>query len=269
MFYENMFTRVRNFVNSLVDSIIPPPSPPVSASLLESYCGYYETRNPRLQIMAFTEMFTGGVTVSFENDTLFTRGFMEDKSPLIPVTERLFRRPGEPEATRIFTESDNGDRVYASRGSYYVKTSVWKVYLYRFLFFGALIIMMTSIAYALFWVPVHLYKKLTHRGTRTKYMNMRLIPLLAVISLILGAFKMGDQTILEFGLKTTLNVIFFVSILLFAALSTLSVYTTIRSFYKPVKTAARVYAILLTSACFGMTLYLYYWGVIGLKLWSY
>ncbi len=98
---------------------------------------------------------------------------------------------------------------------------------------------------------------------------MRVVPLLAVLSLVVGMAKMGDQTMLEFGMLTTLNVVFYVSTLLFAALSIFSLYTTFRSFSKPVKAIARVYAILLSLSCFGMTLYLGYWGVIGLKLWSY
>jgi hypothetical protein len=98
---------------------------------------------------------------------------------------------------------------------------------------------------------------------------MRLVPLLAVLSLILGAVKIGDQTILEFGMMTVPNVLFFVSTLVFAGLSILSLLTAYRSFFKPVKTAARVYAILLSSACFGMTVYLGCWGVIGMRLWAY
>ena len=98
---------------------------------------------------------------------------------------------------------------------------------------------------------------------------MRLVPLLAVLSLVLGALGMGDQTILELGSLTMLNVLFFVSTLVFAGLSILSLITTYRSFFKPVKMTARVYASLLSIACFGMTLYLSYWGVIGLRLWAY
>ena len=98
---------------------------------------------------------------------------------------------------------------------------------------------------------------------------MRLVPLLAVVSLILGTIKIGDQTILEFGQMTMLNMIFFLSTLLFAGLSTLSLVTTYWSFRKSVKITARIYAVLLSAACFGMTLYLGYYGVIGLMLWAY
>ena len=268
-FYDDVFTRVRNYVNSHVDSTAPTSPVSISTGELEKYCGYYAPRSPRMQLVAFVEILTGGITVLYEHDTLYTQGFMDTKRPLIPVSQNLFRRPSQPEASRVFTMNSDGRMVYASQGSYYERAAIWKTYVYRVLVFGALIIMLSAVAYSLFWVPVHLYKKLKHRDNRSKYISMRLIPLLTVLSLILGVVKMGDQTILEFGMLTVLNVVFFASTLLFAGLSTLSLFTSYRSFYKPVKTIARLYAVVLSVACFGMTLYLGYWGIIGLRLWVY
>ncbi|MDH4156174.1 MAG: beta-lactamase family protein [candidate division Zixibacteria bacterium] len=268
-FHDDMFTCVPNYANSLAHSVAPSPSPPVPADVLETYCGYYEPRSPRLQLMAFADLLTGGLTVSFERDTLYTQGFMEDRTPLIPVSDNLFRLPWHPEASSIFTRSSEGRMVYASMGSYYEKTSVWVVYLHRVLVLAAVLIMLSSIIYSLFGVPAHIYKKLKHKNKRSKYIRMRVIPLLAVLSLILGVVNIGDQTILELGMVTPLNIIFFVSTLVFAGLSTLSLLTTFRSFFKPVRMSARVYAVLLSLSCFGFTVYLSYWGVIGLRLWAY
>lgn len=268
-FYDDMFTRVRNYVNSHVDSTAPTSPVSISTGELEKYCGYYAPRSPRMQLAAFVEILTGGITVLYEHGTLYTQGFMDTKRPLIPVSGNLFRRPSHPEASRVFTKTSDGRMAYASQGSYYERAAIWKTHVYRILVFGALIVMLSSIVYSLFWVPVHIYKKLKRRDNRSKYVSMRLIPLLAVLSLILGVVKMGDQTILELGMLTVLNVVFFASTLLFAGLSTLSLFTSYRSFYKPVKMIARIYAVMLSSACFGMTLYLGYWGLIGLRLWEY
>lgn len=268
-FYDDLFTRVRDFVESHADSAVSLPLPSISSDRFESYCGYYEPRAPRLQILGFIDILTGGLTVTYENDTLFTQSFMEEKSPLIPVSENLFRRQGDPEATRVFFQTSNGEMAYASKGSYYERTSAWKTYLYRILVFGAFVIMLSSIAYAVFWIPIRLLGKARRKARHPTYISMRVVPLLAVLSLVVGMAKMGDQTMLEFGMLTTLNVVFFASTLLFAALSVVSLYTTFRSFYKPVRPIARVYAVLLSLSCFGMTLYLGYWGVIGLRLWSY
>jgi CubicO group peptidase (beta-lactamase class C family) len=268
-FHDDLFVRVRSYVASHVDSIAPPLQVPVPTEVLDAYCGYYEPRSPRQQLAAFAEILAGGITVSYENDTFYTQGFMEDKTALIAVSGSLFRQPDHPEASRVFTKTANGRMAYASRRSYYERTAFWKTLLYRALVFGAVAVMLSSIAYAIFWIPVHIYKKLKHSENRSKCVSMRLVPLLAVVSLILGTLKMGDQTILEFGMFTAPNAIFYVSTLLFAGLSTLSLFTTYRSFRRPVRTVARSYAVLLSASCFGMTLYLNYSGVIGLRLWAY
>ena len=268
MFDDDVFDRVWEYAKSCVDSVSF-PSRPIPCGQVQSYCGYYLPRNPRMQLAAFMELLTGGVSVLCASDTLYTQGFMADRSPLINVSGGLFRRPGEPEATRVFARDADGNMIYTSQSSYYVRSPVWKAYLYRFFVFGALILMMSSIVYALFWIPIHTYKKLRRRDNRSKYIRMRLVPLLAVVSLILGIIPMQKQTMLGLGLMTPPNVVFFISTLLFAALSTFSLFTAYRSFHKPVKTVARVYAVLVSAACFGMTLYFGYWGLIGLRLWAY
>jgi CubicO group peptidase (beta-lactamase class C family) len=270
-FYDDVFSHVWRYMNSLVDSVTPPPPASVLAKKLEKYCGYYEPRNPRMQLAGFAEILTGGVTILCQNDMLYSQGFMDTKQPLIAVSLNLFRRPTDPEASRVFFKTPDGRMAFASQRSYYERSAIWKTYVYRTLVFGALIIMMSSIAYALFWVPVHIYKKLMRRDNRSKYLRMRVVPLLDVISIIIGVATViiADQTVLELGQKTPTNVVFFVSTWLFAGLSVLSLGTSYRSFFRPVKKIARWYAVVLSLACFGMTLYLGSWGLIGIKLWSY
>ncbi|MBN1272750.1 MAG: hypothetical protein JXB26_10825 [Candidatus Aminicenantes bacterium] len=103
------------------------------------------------------------------------------------------------------------------------------------------------------------------------YIRIRVVPLSAVLSLVLGLmiFMVSGPSILEIGQKTPANVALFVSTLVFAGLSVLSLYASFRSLFKPVKKLDRIYTIILSLACFGMTLYLTYWGVIGLRLWTY
>jgi hypothetical protein len=131
--------------------------------------------------------------------------------------------------------------------------------------------MMSSIFYSLIWVPVYIYKRLMRRDSISKYLSMRVVPLLAIISLIIGltTIVVANQTVLELGQRTPANVIFFISTWLFAGLSILSLFTSYRSFFRPVKKIARWYAVLLSISCFGMTLFLWTWDLIGLKLWTY
>jgi CubicO group peptidase (beta-lactamase class C family) len=270
-FDDDVFSHVWRYMTSLVDSVVPPPPASILGKNLEKYCGYYEPRSPRIQLAAPFQILSGGITILCQNDTLYSQGFMDTKQPLIPVSRNLFRRPTDPEASRVFFKIPNGRMAFASQGSYYERTSIWKTYVYRILVFGALIIMTSSVVYSLFWIPVHICKRLMRKDNISKYLRMRVVPLLAIISLIIGltTIVIADQTVLELGQRTPANVLFFILTWLFAGLSVLSLYTSYRSFFRPVKKIARWYAVILSLTCFGMSLYLGFWDLIGLKLWIY
>lgn len=98
---------------------------------------------------------------------------------------------------------------------------------------------------------------------------MRATPLFAVLSLVFGIVVVMNQSLVTVGFMTLSNIIFFLSTLVFAGLSLLSLIFSIISFKKPVKMIACIYAFILSLACSGMTLYLCYWGIIGLRIWAY
>jgi hypothetical protein len=70
-------------------------------------------------------------------------------------------------------------------------------------------------------------------------------------------------------MKTVPNIIFYYSTLLYAGLSVLSVFIVFLKIKKTMSKFDRNFAILLSMVNIGMTLYLGYWGIIGLKLWIY
>jgi len=267
------FGEISRIVQHYLIRDINPPSPKpsvhVSRSQLKDYSGYYEFRSPRQQLLEFLDILLSGTTLSFVSDTLYQQDFMCSKETLVPVTQNMFRRSNEPEASRIFTITPEGKMVLATVGSYYEKTGIWKPFVCRASVFGSLIIMASAIVYMFFWVPIHLYKKLKQKENRSKYLRIRVIPLLAILSLVFGILVVMNQSLVKVGQMTHNNIIFFISTLLFAGLSILGLVFSIISFKKPVKMIARIYAVVLSLACLGMTLYLSYWGIIGLRIWAY
>ncbi len=271
IFYDDLFSVLKDYMDSQVGLITPPPEVSLSESQIKSICGYYAPRNPRMRLGEFGEILSGGVTIFHKDDKFYRKFFMDTPQPYIPVSENLFRRPDDPEATAVFTENSDGKRILTTQSFYYEKTSKWKIVVYRILVFGALIIMMSAIVYSLFWVPVYLYKLLRRKKNRPMFIRMRVVPLFAVLSLVLGLaiIMVSRPSILEIGQKIPANVVLFLSTLVFAGLSVLSLYISLKSFLKPVKRLDRIYTLILSLACIGITLYLTYWGVIGLRLWAY
>jgi len=247
-----------------------PVVPDIPAEPLRQYVGYYELRNSRQQLVAWMDRMLNGTFITLLNDTLYQKDFIGgDKGVLIPVTEQTFRSPLEPDASKIFFQTPEGHRAYFNGEGYYEKSTAWRPWFYIVIFLMAWILMLSTIPYAIVWVLIDLYKRITKKENRSKYMRARIIPLLAVLVLLYGFIAISNQSLFDFGQKTFSNIQFFVATLLFAALSIYSLFLAIRSFRKPVKTFARVYAFVVSLSCVGMTIFLSFWGIIGLRLWAY
>lgn len=251
---------------------IPHPSivPEIPAEQLRQYVGYYELRNSKQQLVAWMDRMLNGTIISMQNDTLYQKNFVGgDMDVLIPVTEQMFRLSSEPDASKIFFQAPDGHQAYFDGEFYYEKDAAWKPWFYIAIFLIAWILMLSTIPYAIIWVPIDLYKRITKKENRAKYLQTRVIPLLAVLVLLYGFIAVSNQSLLDFGQKSFGNIQFFIATLLFAALSFYSLFLAIRNYWKPVKTIARVYALMVSLSCVGMTIFFSYRGIIGLRLWAY
>jgi CubicO group peptidase (beta-lactamase class C family) len=247
-----------------------PIVPDIPAEQLRKYVGYYELRNSRQQLVAWVDRMLNGTFIAMLDDTLYQKDFVgEDKRMLIPVTEQTFRSVFEPDASKIFFQTPDGHWAYFDGENYSEKSAAWIPWFYIAIFLMTLVIMFSTIPYAIVWIPIDLYKRITKKGNRSKYLRTRVIPLLAVLILLYGFIAISNQSLIDFGQKTSGNIHLFVATLLFAALSIYSLFLAIIGFWKPVKTLARVYALVVSLSCVGMTIFFSYWGIIGLRLWAY
>ena len=262
--------KIRNLlVSYLVKGINPEFAPAVSVSdeLLETYTGYYESKDSEGELFGWINLITGGVSISLENDTLYRQYFMGSKEPLIPVSTQLFREPDHPDASVIFFENQEGKKAMVDWNVYCEKTYTWKPWSIRIFFFSAWIAMLSTILFAIIWIPVNIYKLITKKKNRSTYLRIRIFPLIAIIILLYGFFMIGNQDPFYFAEKTLANIQFTISTWLFAGLSFFSLFFAIKSYRKPVKTADRVYALIVSLSCVGITLFFAYWDIIGLRLW--
>ena len=266
--YMEITDAVTEYIIHDIEPAHEPPPVTLSAEQLRQYTGYFQFKNPRQQLTQFVNIIIGGVTISLKNDTLYTQWFMEGKKPLIPVSSNTFRRPDQNRATRIFTTNSTGEMVYAPLREYYVRTGHWKLYTYIALFFGAWIFMISTIPYALVWIPIHLVKKFKGNDNRCKYLPMRTMPLITVLTLTAGFMVLIGQSMLGVCQLSWQNVVNYVFTLLFVPFSALSLLFTILSFRKPVKKFARIYALLVSISLVGMSVYLSWYGVIGFRNWA-
>ena len=126
---------------------------------------------------------------------------------MIPVGKNFFRGEKEPEATSIFATDSSGNMVFSSQGidgfSYGERASIAWTYARIALLLLCVLLMATSILFALIWV----FRKLFGGMKDVRHLSVRAAPLLATLcflALIFCFTKLGAR-ILENSLAGLLG----------------------------------------------------------------
>lgn len=247
------------------------PTPPAAdAATLTAVSGYYRESNPRNQVLAMNDYLFGVAHLYPDGKGGLTlQPLFDDPVTLLPAGQGLWRNAKHPGAdTATFTDAD-GDQVLDHQpdasGEYAVKTSWVSAYVPMLLFFGALILMLSSVLFALVWI----FRKLIGHMPGVKHWSVRVLPLLASISLFAMFGSLINVAPIELGVVNVKTACFFVFSLLFAILSVAALAQVLRSYKWDVNRWMRWHSTLVAGACFGMSLLLGAWGFIGLRLWNF
>ena len=243
------------------------PAPPVANTPpgdLEQFTGYYEKANPRNQMFAFVDLLLGGKRTYVSGGILFEKDWFAQPKGLVAVSANQFRLEKEPEASTIFFNDEDGTPVMANLFFFGRKTSaVWPMTRLA-LVLGALGIMATSILFALVWIPMKLLGKIKGAGS----LSARYVPLLAAVSLGAAVLLLNAIPGWYAGTYNILTVGIWLLTWVFAGLSVWGLWLSVRSFTGDVKPAVRIHSLLVSIACCGITAYLAWEHLIGIRLWA-
>jgi CubicO group peptidase (beta-lactamase class C family) len=245
------------------------PIVPVSKEQLEEYCGTYTIGYGAKDLLGLINILHGMTEVRLSGDTLSLRQPMSggDKEHYFPVSQGLFRTNDTPGPTLAFFATPDGAKAMVWGRDYLEEQSPWKYWLTVAFLLWTVLVMLSAVLYALFWVLVFLIKKVAKRQT-VQCMSVRIYPCIATIVLVAGIILIANQEMYYLGKLTFANISFFISTWLFALLSIISFIIAIRCLKRPAGKIFRVYHMVVACTYLGMTLFLWYWGVIGLKLWT-
>jgi CubicO group peptidase (beta-lactamase class C family) len=268
------FRQIDNLIFDYVTrGIASPPNPPETAmpSDIGDWVGFYEPAAPRNEKLKFAELLQGGVSIYLRDGKLYRKPIIAGARELIPVGGRLFAAAGEPAATAVFAVGDVGQRVMVS---YFMPQLPIPIYLEKtgklwpvtrlMLIIGALLAMVTSVIFSFVWIP----RKVIGRMKGVKHLPVRAVPLLAVLMLVAFMLAVGRATPHELAMPDLKTITVCISTIAFAILSVLAVALAIRSFRFQMNRVARIHSMLVSIACLGMTWYMAYWGLIGIRLWA-
>jgi CubicO group peptidase (beta-lactamase class C family) len=259
---------IRRLVAKFLTSGLDRPKVPefsFAESDLGEAAGYYQLITPRQQIQHVIGRFWAFQHVTLEEGRLYLQS---PRRELIPVSANSFRFAGQPEANMFNIRNEEGALIgqWGALGNYQKVPRLWIIFQVGAAILS-IILMVTSIVFALIWIPLKLLGKMPD----APYLRCRTYPLLAVLSLITGLlpFAISSNMVADFGALSIMSLLVFFGTLLFALFTLLSLYTIFRSFAVKMSRVIQVHSILVTLACVTVLIYLWSCGMIGIRGWAY
>lgn len=249
--------------------VMPPPAA-VDAKTLDAVSGWYREKNPRTQAVAVLDYLLGvGHVYPDGKGGLILHGLFQEPVTLVPAGTDLWRLSEDATPDTVFYEDADGETVLdhlpGAGGAYLVKSG-WLSACGPFLLFCfALILMLSSVGFALVWLVRLLARQMKGVG----HWSLRVLPLAASVSFMLMLACVLNIKPIELGVRNAKTVGFFLFSLLFAALSIAAILQAMRSYDWDVNRWMRWHSTAVAAVSFGMTLFLMYWGIIGLRFWSF
>lgn len=252
-----------------------PALPPVIAlpANAADYAGWYEMDSPRVEMTHFLDQLLDISFVRFENGELLLRRLGGWNEAFLPVAAMQFRHvpkkeSPDPVATvELLTPNSEGRFIQVGGGTVTMKKiPAWFAILEILLTVYVVLCILAIVIYAPFWVLGGLSKKRRCPQERA----MRLWPLIAVLGMgtVVGIFIVcGDDIISRLGNLTVWSAGIFSATLAFAIASVASALASWSATAGPVRKSVRRFSIIVTIALLVATVYLAYWGIIGLRTW--
>ena len=258
----------REFLTEGHEPVPEPPGFPVAPGALEALAGYYLPITPRSERGRFVAPFTRVVRVRAGSDRLELATLLESKGALVPVGERLFRRPNEHLASAVFYSGEDDGEASLGTGDEYRRVSPLFVWAHWALGGGSILLMASTILFALVWIPRLLFGR---KLVREPFLSVRVLPLLSSLFLAAAtAFVVTGQAqaIERFGKATPWSVGFMVTTILFAITAVAGLCVAFSAKRSAINRGVRWHGLLSSGVLVVLALYLAAWGVIGLQSWA-
>lgn len=266
------FSKIGKAIRAYINLHLQRPALPAVAALpadASDYSGWYQPDSPRQEMIRFLDRLAGLSRLHF-NDGKMLLSSLNGTSTFIPISGHLFRYvgkddPPEPAAsTALLTPNSEGRFIHA--GVTMKRIPTWFA-LFEIVVAAFVILSMLSILlYAPVWIIGGFFKKRRRPAERP----MRIWPLLAMLCLFtfVGVFIACSSDIIgRLGNVTVWSLAIFATTLLFAAASLLAAWAAWKARTEEVRRGVRIYSMIVSAALVIATIYLGYWGIIGLRTW--
>jgi len=268
------FGKIGEAIRAYVTRGLTRPSLPAAAQLpagIQPYAGWYEPASPRGELTRFIDRF-GLHRVYFEHGNMVVSNMIGRRGQsFAPVGGEQFRFlpkevPAPPIATVVLIEP-NAEGRFIFLGTTWKHVPTWFAAAEAVLVVSFLLAAFSVLFYAPFWI----FGGFIRGRRRPAERAMRLLPLIAVLSLIAGLslfVQGGNDAIARLGNLTVWSLGIFLTTLIFGVASLASALALWLAREHKIRSRVRWFSVAVTSALLIATAYFAYWGVIGIRTWA-
>lgn len=251
---------------------IPPPAPvDPDPEAIAAVTGYYGYANPRMQLFGFIEQATIGLSVRPDPGGVVLELLTGGSVAMVPTGDGGFRHWREGGTSVRLTTNEEGQRILVGGMSYFEAGShAWARTRLLALQLAVFLIQLIP-SWSLGWALLAGIRRLRGLPGRPGAFALHAWPAAAglawsVVPLLF--LHIGRQE--AYGTANVLSVGLCLTTLVFAACSAAAVAETVRAgVARSLPLAMRLVPGAAALACFGMTLYLLFHGIIGLRVWAW
>jgi CubicO group peptidase (beta-lactamase class C family) len=245
-----------------------PPKWPVPPEIARDYAGWYEPISVRPARVRFLARILGLIRIIPHSEGgLRLWGIFGRERGFAAVTDRLYRRDAEAAPTlALIADRSEGTLIQVSGDSFRHIPS-WLPWLEFSVIAAALLLMASSVIFALVWVPRKIFGDLRSVGN----LSVRAMPVLATLSLLVSIVLViltSQDPIERLGLPTFWSVGIFVSCIAFAVFALLGLTLAVRFQYREIRRLVWWHAFAASAVMTAVAMYLAYWGVVGWRSWA-
>ncbi|MDP2318408.1 MAG: serine hydrolase domain-containing protein [Acidobacteriota bacterium] len=261
-------TRISSLAIRYLKRDVTRPTPPhfdLPEANLAAFAGYYHPANPRNQVTAFAEWLLGGYTVDVRDGRLWLRPLIGDAAPLVPASEITFRREGDIDASYVFTNSDEGQRLLLGTRLYAEQRPRWPIDLLRFAMALAVLIATSPLLAALVWGAG---EALGRRGDGDWWAIRGLI-IATTVTLVAFAAIASNAPVIRLAEANGVSGALFLLTGLHPMLAVITLGSTWQAARAGAARGLVLYGTLTSLAHVGIAAYLGWWGLLGIRTWTY
>ena len=234
----------------------------ISDELKQTYSGFYQFKNPRNSLFAFSDRMIAGVLLDFQNDHIIVRNLFGNKRYVLNYAGNMqFYRDNDGATSALFLKNDNGEAALWVSGNYAEKESrAYRIIINISVWLSTILVIFFTI-YGLLWF---FWRFLSSSNTNVTNHLILWIGCTCFCLMFISFASAMDLSITR--QRSFYTIMLFLSSITMLVFALLSIY---RWFKLTSGKKFKVYYVTTSIALLVVSAFLYDAGFIGLKLWSY